>query len=337
MATRPINLADVRKAWQKPRLHLSRLVWASKVPQVVGYTREGNLLKALKARDGATIMYSDQKPERELYPPVFMVSGWGCYPSIWREQAAFLRNYARVIRVRKRGHFGSTLGRSTPKTYIHDIAEDLREVMDAEGIAKAVIMGHSMGGLIALAFYSRHEKRAEGLALVCSPASNPLRSAKLNLAAADGLSEALFFTLQRLKPLDPAKKLLLKNNPFTFFFALLVSGTVLTEENPHFYEEFKYFTQRILEVPMESIALAFRAMRRVDFRPLLPEVRVPTLVVGGRRDLAVSYKHKVSVHSAIASTNPRASLKITNTAHLPTMERPLTFNSALAEFLDVLG
>jgi 3-oxoadipate enol-lactonase/4-carboxymuconolactone decarboxylase len=72
------------------------------------------------------------------------------------------------------------------------------------------------------------------------------------------------------------------------------------------------------------------AIRDMDHRPLLPDIKVPTLVIGGDGDLSTPW---AGHGDALASAIPGArSFKIAS-AHLSNLERPSTFTCALLEFL----
>ncbi|RME79913.1 MAG: alpha/beta hydrolase [Methanobacteriota archaeon] len=326
-----ISLKDeIRKAWESNAFR--RIVHKGAIPQVVETTREGNPLKALRARDGATIIYSDQKPLLEKKLNIVMVSGWACYPSIWREQAKMLRPYTRIIRVRKRGHFGSSLGKSNPYTYMRDIATDIKEVMDAEKIDEALIMGHSMGGMIALNFYTVYPSRVLALGLVSSPAVNPLRSTLIDASALTLPAELLFFFLQHMPVLDSIKEsTVIRNNIMKTILRFLVNGSLSDGEHELLDYEFRYFYDKLTRVSMETIAMAFRAMTKFDLREMLQHVTVPTWVVAGLKDYAVNWRHSEYIAEKIGGN---AMLSILPGGHLQMMQMKATFNSELLRFLN---
>jgi 3-oxoadipate enol-lactonase len=87
----------------------------------------------------------------------------------------------------------------------------------------------------------------------------------------------------------------------------------------------------ILENSPDGAVAALGAMReRPDSRPLLNEINVPTLVIGGEEDGISSPE----VMGAMAAEIPGAThLTITGAAHLSNLEAPGKFNAALGDFL----
>jgi pimeloyl-ACP methyl ester carboxylesterase len=90
----------------------------------------------------------------------------------------------------------------------------------------------------------------------------------------------------------------------------------------------------IMSQPTGGLVGALRAMRdRPDSRPLLPEIRVPTLVIAGRDDLMIN----ASASRALTDAIPGAQLtRIAHAGHLAPLEQPVATGRVVAEFLDSL-
>lgn len=106
---------------------------------------------------------------------IVLVQGLGGHASFWME---VVRAFAVGARVVIYDHAG--IGRSTAaggRRSIAEMSEDLREILDALGIARAHIVGHSMGGLIAQDFAADFPQRVQSLTIGGSfaAASNYLR------------------------------------------------------------------------------------------------------------------------------------------------------------------
>ena len=87
----------------------------------------------------------------------------------------------------------------------------------------------------------------------------------------------------------------------------------------------------ILATNPTSIAAAAHGLaQRIDARPLLPTIRVPTLVIVGDHDL-ISPPAEMS---EIAAAIPHAEfVVISNSGHMAPMENPADVNSAIRAFL----
>ncbi len=97
---------------------------------------------------------------------VVLIHGVGLNADVWEPQIEELAKNHRVIALDMLGHGESALaeGAVTLSTYV----EQLEALLNGLGIAAANIIGHSMGGLVALGFALEHPKRAMRLAVLNS-------------------------------------------------------------------------------------------------------------------------------------------------------------------------
>lgn len=101
-------------------------------------------------------------------PPVLLVQGTGLTAGAWGPQIAALADRCRLVWLDNRGIGGSAAHRGP--SAVPAMADDARRVLDAAGLDRAVIVGHSLGGLIALELARSAPDRAAGLVLAASPA-----------------------------------------------------------------------------------------------------------------------------------------------------------------------
>lgn len=95
--------------------------------------------------------------------PLVLLHGLFGSAAQWHHIAAPLSARARVLAVDLRNH---GLSPHADAMDYESMADDLRELLDARGIARARIAGHSMGGKVAMAFALRNPGRTEALAVL---------------------------------------------------------------------------------------------------------------------------------------------------------------------------
>ena len=105
----------------------------------------------------------------------------------FREQMAPLGALGRTLALDQRGHGGST-NTGKPEAYALDnLVADLCGAFDALGLAQADLLGHSLGGVVALHFALKHPERVASLVLMdTSPVPIKMRfseSARAGIAA----------------------------------------------------------------------------------------------------------------------------------------------------------
>lgn len=109
-------------------------------------------LHTLQAHDGTAITIEidpadPDSPHADL--TLVMVHGWMCDLDTWHFQRLALRGTVRIVVVDQRGHGRS--GASTAETStLALMAGDLAQVIEQHGTERVVVVGHSMGGMVAM-------------------------------------------------------------------------------------------------------------------------------------------------------------------------------------------
>jgi pimeloyl-ACP methyl ester carboxylesterase len=101
-------------------------------------------------------------------PPIVLLHGAGCNLEDLRPLGERLATRHRVILVDRPGQgWSEGRGRATSSAAVQ--AAILRETLDRLGIARAVLLGHSWGGTLAVAFALDHPERTAGVVLLAPP------------------------------------------------------------------------------------------------------------------------------------------------------------------------
>ena len=100
--------------------------------------------------------------------PVIFLHGFPLDHSIWGPVIPLLKNHARLILPDLRGHGKSPVPEGPYTMSI--MAADVLALMDKLEIDRAVLVGHSMGGYVCLAFAHEYPDRLSGLGLIATHA-----------------------------------------------------------------------------------------------------------------------------------------------------------------------
>ena len=101
-----------------------------------------------------------------LEPAVALIHGWSCDRSYWAAQVEPLAGEFRLITLDLGGHGESGTGRSC--WTVESFGRDVAAVVEAVGPRQVMLVGHSMGGTVAVAAAHLLGKRVSGLVLVDS-------------------------------------------------------------------------------------------------------------------------------------------------------------------------
>jgi pimeloyl-ACP methyl ester carboxylesterase len=119
-------------------------------------------------RDGVVLAYDDVGSGR---PPLVLVHGAACHRRFWCQQVPHFSSAHRVVAVDLRGHGESD---APPERYtVRLFAEDVASMCTQLGLESPVVVGHSLGGLVALDFASAYPGHVGAAVLIDSPLLPP--------------------------------------------------------------------------------------------------------------------------------------------------------------------
>jgi pimeloyl-ACP methyl ester carboxylesterase len=131
-------------------------------------------------RDGVALAYEDVGQGE---PPIVLVHGWTCDHTYFAPQAEHYSRDHRVISVDLRGHGESD--KPQQDYTMAQFADDLAWLCEQLHVEKPVVIGHSMGGVIAFELAARHPDLPSAVVAVDAPIAAPqaIRDALAGLAA----------------------------------------------------------------------------------------------------------------------------------------------------------
>ena len=99
-------------------------------------------------------------------PPLVFVHGLACHRGFWPEQVKHFSGQHRVVAVDLRGHGGSDAPEQ--RYTIQALADDVRWMCTQLGVQRPVVVGHSLGGLVALEVAAAQPGQVRAVAMVDS-------------------------------------------------------------------------------------------------------------------------------------------------------------------------
>jgi len=231
---------------------------------------------------------------------------------MWDPQWETFRPSHRVLRYDMRGFGRSPVG---PDSYSN--AGDLIDLLEQQGVAKASLVGVSMGGRVALEVAIARPELVDALVLVGAGFPGHDWSAEMNAA-----DEAEMAALKR-GDLDAAVEVALRT---------WVDGPRRRPEDVD-----SDVRARVAEMQRRAYELQLPVWETAEEEPLVGdlservgEVDAPTLVLVGEED--VRDMHEIAGRLERELPNARRA-SIANTAHVPSMERPREFDQLVLPFL----
>ncbi|MBN8538171.1 MAG: alpha/beta hydrolase [Deltaproteobacteria bacterium] len=227
---------------------------------------------------------------------------------MWMDQSIAFKSKYNVFTPDLRGHrYGpSDIG---PWMIAH-FADDIKLLIDQNGLEKVILCGLSMGGYIALHFAHKYPEYLSGL-ILCDT-----MSATDSNATKDKRYE-LILRIQKEGLLGFAQE-----------FSMSVLSETTISEKP---EVQKKVMNMITTNSSENIAMVAGALAsRHDCTPYLTEITCPTLVLVGAEDKVTSVDVNLKLSKDIEHSNFKI---IENAGHLSNIEQPEVFNKYIEEFI----
>lgn len=256
---------------------------------------------------GLTVSYNDEGPANK--PLVIFIHGFPFNKSMWDFQLESLLENYRVIAYDIRG-----FGKSDPGTTDFSIdlfADDLINFMDELEIDNAIVCGLSMGGYIALNAIDRYPSRITGLILCDTQTKADTNEAKekkmkaIENISAIGVEEYAEESVKNL-------------------FAYLSFTTKR--------EEIAVVKDMIVKTSVDTLIKTLTTLaERKDTTHKLSEIKVPVLIMVGKKDIVTPPERSELMHENIEDSQLEL---IDYAGHLPNLENPYDFNQFIKKFLD---
>lgn len=238
-------------------------------------------------------------PERR--PPLVLIHGAGGSRLSWPPELRRLEG-ERVYAIDLPGHGRSEgEGEATISGYFERVHDWARAI----GIERAVLVGHSMGGAIALTAALRIPTRVAGLVVVASGAA-----LRVNPTILEGTAD-----IQRLAQTVGA----------------IISWSFAPQAPPQLVERAR---AQMLETAERVLHQDFQACDRFDVLDRLAEISTPTLVICGREDKMTPAADNQKLAEAIPGARFEA---IQGAGHMVMLERPALVAAAVKRFVGGLA
>ncbi len=252
-------------------------------------------------------------------PATLLIHGLGAFAESWRGTVSALTSDSQVIALDLPG-FGQSAKPRRPYT-LDFFARSVEGLVDALGLARVRLVGHSLGGAVATAFALAHPERVERLALISATVPGfPLRpSIVYRLMILPGVGELFSGLVTRWICTVALRRCLVE--PCLDDVAFLVDHQ---------------YGARTTRGGRAAYLATLRAMKAeftresAGWRSALAGWPRPTLLIHGLQDPVVPIRHAAAAADGI----PRAEARwLDRCGHFPHIEHPGTVHRWLGNFL----
>lgn len=238
--------------------------------------------------------------------PVLLVHGYPLDHTIWAPVVEGLKDTARFILPDMRGY-----GKSPDTNEVHSmrlLAEDLRALIEKLGLEKVILVGHSMGGYVALSFAHAYPNYLSGLGLVATQADadSPEKRQSRLVTAREAKRRGAGYVTGGM----PAK--LTQNEAIQ-----------------------KQLNELMLNNRTGSLINSLKGMaERPDANPTLAAIKVPAVVIAGTQDQIIP----LQLARTLAQMLSKGWLvEVADAGHMPMLENPTAVIDAVKQLICHVG
>lgn len=281
----------------------------------------------VKTPDGAVIVGDEVGPQNATSGVVFL-HGFCLDRTIWHHQYREFGANRKYVFFDAR-HHGEVTGGSLP-TDTRVLASDLKAVLDASGLKKVILVGHSMGGMTVLEFCRQHPDetsgRIKGVVLVNTTYTDAIKT----LVAAEVIGPIERRTrriVDRLLDNRKSSRLArLRSDDFSWLIVKLMGfgpGASPTQVE---------FVHSLLTCfPSPQLIETLRGIRTFDMEHALSSIDVPTLIIAGGDDRVTTVRASRKMAEEIAGSRL---VVFDNAGHMTMLEKHEQFNDELSRFIN---
>lgn len=239
--------------------------------------------------------------------PVLLLHGWLGSWSLWRGSIEVLGKEFKTYALDFFG-FGESFDRQNNFT-IDNFVQSVNQFLDRLGIPKAPVVGHSMGGTVAMAAGIRFPEKVVKVGVVGSPIQGSSLGFLLKLSGYRGFASVVWTTPALLK-------LFLRG----YAYMMANDGKALGD----------MMLADLEKVSVNSFFESIATLRVTDLRPQLNELQMPVLGIYGKKDIIVNPKQA----SVLKEYVPQSQIAwFEKSGHFPMMDESQHFHETLREFL----
>ncbi|WP_428247171.1 alpha/beta fold hydrolase [Ferrovibrio sp.] len=247
-------------------------------------------------------------------PPLVFLHGWSCHGGFFAPQVEALQGRFRLLLPDLPGHGQSP---AIADLTISGLADALHDMLGQYRVERPVLVGWSMGAMVAFDYLRRHGWRNIAGLVIEDMTARLFTDAGWRLGLGGGFDAA-----------QNAATLSLMRADWRGFSAASLPHLFARHHAPEAALKDWIGAEMPKNDPAIMAAL-WASMAAQDFRDLLPRLDLPCLVIHGGE----SQLYAPEVSEWLAATLPRARrLCLEHSGHMPHLEQHAEFNTALAEF-----
>lgn len=242
--------------------------------------------------------------------PVILLHGWINSWGVWQDVMIDLAENGRYkVYALDFWGFGDSGKQNTPPFKVESYVQMVNQFMEILGIEQAPILGHSMGGTVALAFALEYPQRVTKVGAIGSPIVGQSLNVFLRLAG--------WNWVQLAQSLPGVTHVIVRT--------LIRINTARDSERVR-----KMLLRDVDKTSMDSFFRSIGDLRRTDLSSRLGELHIPVLGIYGKHDNIVSPNQIEVLQRCLPGA---CTVTLSQSRHFPMLDEPDRFHTSVRDFL----
>jgi pimeloyl-ACP methyl ester carboxylesterase len=236
---------------------------------------------------------------------IVLIHGFCEHSTCFNEQVFLLKAHYNVITIDLPGHGQSPV---IPSFTLNDVADEVKKILDAEKISSCIMIGHSMGGYVTLAFAKKHPQLLAGFGL-------------MNATANSDTDERKAKREQAIKLISNKGPEIYVSNFIPPLFADGFSSTIIAERQ-----------SLNANIKAEALIACLKAMKnRDDSSAFIAQTNLPVAFFIGKNDALIPPQDMLR---QAASAKTAMITLLTESAHMGMLEEPQKVGEGIRTFAE---
>ncbi|MBI2339444.1 MAG: alpha/beta hydrolase [Deltaproteobacteria bacterium] len=258
--------------------------------------------------------------------PIVCLNGLGCSTFYFSYLENYFKDKAQVVTWDYRGHGRSEMPRVPKNHTVSSLKQDLKAVLKALQIKKAILVGHSMGVQVMFEFYNSDPDRVIGMVSCFGTSGKPMDTF-YNFPLSKYAFEVIYIFNHLFPRLSNTLGTLVAKNPFWFQM-----GGLFKMMKPYLADKriMRQYLEHIINVDAIFLSKLTRSLQEHNAEGTLKRIRAPVLIIGADEDNFTPAWVSKKMHHQI----PHSELFIVKKgSHVALVEQPELLNLRIEKFI----